>query len=553
MSHSVAILSRLSRAGIDAFTLQIGRALCSNFALEPKAQKQISEAIRNLRRYGSIGDVIWFGFGVKEVIRDLADTEEGLALVALCAGLSTAYDSFYIAQVLRELCTLCKAPGNLTPALHLWKALAEMCEGILMSSHFAKLASGIHRLMLGMLEQKVEECNEPTTPSALAQAIRVVARVSNHELISTSFFGGLDCAWLAAFSESILSLDVGIFDRGGKLVYRSRNRNNGFPQVGIVVRSVSPQQGLLTGKVTMLPSQKPLIYDLKNKEGVPSMLNCEGSWSTILHDVFGGQIDALLSDPIGHHFASYLSCVSCLRKVKPAEEVIVGPVEVLDRHPVNSLLWTYGSNDGRKFTEAASRCLPELSQCLSTHVSTVHGGEEPDTILNLGMSALESIVAMCSCGLHTSETASFKAAEPCLQTISETIIVFLWILEGCDIDSDISPSITGLKNLFVWVRDSNFRGGNSFAHGVKGLQRFKLRNPQFYTSLFDRNYPFTGIDLVFQVLSGSTGLATKQPPLVEQSYSTMTKTLARAGNGICVYYCLYKTPRPPLKPCLNSV
>ena len=60
---------------------------------------------------------MWFGFGIKDIVTDLADTEEGLTLVALCAALSTTYDSTFAAQVIREICVLCKAPQSFTPAL----------------------------------------------------------------------------------------------------------------------------------------------------------------------------------------------------------------------------------------------------------------------------------------------------------------------------------------------------------------------------------------------------------------------------------------------------
>lgn len=89
VQFSVAVLSRLSRIGIDAFTLQVGRAICYNFSLEPNAQERISDAVLRTKRYGSYGDLIWFGFGIKEVVADLADTEEVLTLVGLCAALST--------------------------------------------------------------------------------------------------------------------------------------------------------------------------------------------------------------------------------------------------------------------------------------------------------------------------------------------------------------------------------------------------------------------------------------------------------------------------------
>lgn len=64
-----------------------------SFSFRPVAQGRISDAVIALRKFGSYGDIVWFGFGVEHVVTDLAETEEGLTLVAICAALSTTYDS----------------------------------------------------------------------------------------------------------------------------------------------------------------------------------------------------------------------------------------------------------------------------------------------------------------------------------------------------------------------------------------------------------------------------------------------------------------------------
>lgn len=96
VQFSVAVLARLSKAGVDAYTLRFGQVICCNFALEPRAQELVTEAIRKVKKYPSYGDLMWFGFGIKDIVTDLADTEEGLTLVALCAALSTTYDSLFL-------------------------------------------------------------------------------------------------------------------------------------------------------------------------------------------------------------------------------------------------------------------------------------------------------------------------------------------------------------------------------------------------------------------------------------------------------------------------
>ena len=104
--------------------------------------------------------------------------------------------------------------------------------------------------------------------------------------------GALDCAWLAAFAESIVSLDVGICDRNGTVIYRSRQGVEVLPQLTIFLSSTDAEGGgeLLRTKASVLPSGQVLLGKDPALHGA-SLLNWQSSWSTILHDVFGGSVD----------------------------------------------------------------------------------------------------------------------------------------------------------------------------------------------------------------------------------------------------------------------
>jgi len=129
VQFTAAVLVTLSKAGTNVIAPQIGKATCSNFALTASSQEKISKAIQDLKQPSSRGDLIWLGFDIKPVILDLAETEEGLTLVALCAVLSATYDSTFAARVFRQLCILCKAPESFTPTIQQWKILVEECAG----------------------------------------------------------------------------------------------------------------------------------------------------------------------------------------------------------------------------------------------------------------------------------------------------------------------------------------------------------------------------------------------------------------------------------------
>ena len=532
VQFSVAVLARLSRAGIDAFTLQFGRAICYNFSLEPHAQERIYHAIVSLKKYGSYKDIIWFGFGIKDVVADLADTEEGLTLVALCAALAATYDSMYAAMVIRELSVLCKAPQSFTPAIRQWKALVDLCSGIFANAHFTLVANGFRRLISGHSNHLIGR-HTPTTHSALAEAILMLAKVSKGNLLNATFSGGIDCAWLAAFAEWILSLDVAICDSSGSLLYRSRSVTDKPPQVTIIVPNRAEnavQEVLIKSKASYIPSGQTLVQKDPALRGV-NLLNWQGSWSTILHEVFYGNIDNLLAGQTGQYFKMYIHCVSLLPPPYSASGQRVAGLRMsklsFHNHPVNPLIWTQNNSRGQAFINFAARRLPELAACLLT--TTWDGSTS--FVEDLGLLATRSIGSVCRCAFHSQNKQEELEEEDlvCLQTMAETIAIFLWILLDSDIDEDVLPSITGLANLYTWQSRANKSSAS-----VSG---------EFYEPIMNCDFPVLGIDLVFHVLSG---LAIPGTPPKHESLPT-NDHLARVGNGICVYHCAVEDPNLPLE------
>jgi hypothetical protein len=533
VQFSVAVLARLSKAGIDGLTLQIGRAICCNFALEPHAQERICEAISKLKKYGSYKNLIWFGFGIKDVVTDLADTEEGLTLVALCAALSTTYDSTFAARVIRELCVLCKAPQPFTPAFHQWKSLVDLCTGMLTSAHFVVIANGFRRLISGHASH-IAERHTPTTHTALADAILTLARISKRNLISATFSGGVDCAWLAAFAEWILLLDVGLCDSNGNFLYRSRGRADSVPQVTIILPTTTTrlrQEILLKSKAFLLPSGQTLLQKDPALRGV-DVLNWQGSWPTILHDVFRGHIDKALSGQTGHYFAMYMTCVSLLpMPARKDNRHGYGQRPDFVNHPVNPLIWAQRNAVGPQFINFAARRLPELAMCLSDKPVIV----SEESLDEQGHLAVSSIEAVCSCPYHMPNGKGLEGDDQvCLRTMLETITIFLWILVNCDIDEDVPPSITGLINLYAWQSHAN-KSSSSVSR-------------TFYNSILGCDFPVLGIDMVFHVLSGVSVSGT---PPNHESLPT-TDRLARVGNGICVYHYAVEDPNLPPESIFRS-
>ncbi|KAM0798820.1 hypothetical protein BDR22DRAFT_355050 [Usnea florida] len=487
VNFSVAVLARLSKAGIDPFTLQVGRAICNNFSLDPIAQQRISEAIQALRKFGSYGDVIWFGFGIKHVVTDLAETEQGLTLVALCAALSSTYDSLYGARVLRELCGLCKAPQAFSPAIRQWKILVELCSSIFNVGHFALLLDGFRRLVSGEHNTPVLIANKyPTASSTLAEAIITIAQLTTKRLVSATFTGGFDCIWLAAVAESIFSLDVVISKSADTQLYRSRSLDQQPPQLSILYTEKltdSQDQRVVSEKTTLIRSVRTLfVHEGGDASYDPSPFNWRSSWSTILHDTFPGAIDMLLTGEIGYQFSLYVYYVT----------MVDTDMQKVDSHYMHQdhIRYLFCDNfvdlRGHGFLSFASKRLPELSHCLEQDFSLA----PQDQFYKRFVEARKVI------------GSNFKLRGGLNSTVlPEVIVLYLWILLASDMDEQIAPSITGLRWLYEYLQ--------SMKNNDRGPPGTRLRNEQ--------------MALVHGVLSGPVEL------------STSRNVVAIGGAGVCVY------------------
>ena len=431
----IGVLARLDKAGISPFTVGVGRVLCLKIPLEASAQLRITHAISVLKRYGSYGNTMWFGFGIKQVVMDLAESEEGMALVALCAALGTAYEPFFSAQVLRELCKLSGAPRDLTPALRQWEILVKLCAGILSTGEFMDKVNGFNRLVFGhSVNYRSPRC-EPTTYGDLAKAITVIAEVAQRKTANASFLGGLDCAWLAALSEWVLCLDVSVVSSSGTVIYRSRLKVRELPQVTILIPK-SRSQSLLSSQTSIIPPGR-WMKSWRIEQSESGDLRRRSSRSSILRDTFGSRFDALLDVDPARFFAQYLESFSLLQRPDPrfseglrpsgdaGHSSLTGTPLVLDpdfvHYPMEPLLWAQESGKLGQFRRSASHYLPELSNCLQAARPVISQDEAESSALR----ALECIDAARPSNLDENDTRKKGETDQPVKTMVQVITIYL--------------------------------------------------------------------------------------------------------------------------------
>jgi hypothetical protein len=200
---TIAILTRLSGSGVDAITVLVAQKVFPTIQISEQGESDVTTALTSLRAFGAFGDVMWFGFGIKHVVKTLAQSKEGLSFIALCGALTECHSIEISAQVLSAYSDLSGVPREINPSVSQWKQLATTCSGCLAKSDF----SSVVRKLIGPC-RTTYGFHRVSTPNQLAEALHALAKVSTANLDSVALSGGPECAWLGALAEWLLGLAV---------------------------------------------------------------------------------------------------------------------------------------------------------------------------------------------------------------------------------------------------------------------------------------------------------------------------------------------------------
>lgn len=361
---SVDFLVRLSNCGVEGVTVHAAQAVLSKMKLSSEGEKRVLEAVAHLPAFSSINKVLWFGFGIKHIIRHMVETDQGLNCVALCAALQEMYSTVDSAKIMRELLVLSGAPIDMTPSLKQWITLVELCGGALTSTDFGTL---VHRISKEFLPQDGPALRLPSAPDAIANAISGLIAVSNGAQDQIKLLGGVDCAWIAAFAVWMLDLRVLVEDASGSPRYRSYPQSSLSPKVLILYGDPGSTSLQLIKRVFVVPSGDALIgqeYSTTQNGGLSRQANTllcgRVPWKSLLKDTFGRPASLLIDGPLSRSCGMILGCVARIFNGLLSDDPDV-PIDT----GFNRYLWKFynSSSHGRGFVNTARQQMPELAVC----------------------------------------------------------------------------------------------------------------------------------------------------------------------------------------------
>ena len=452
-SASIAVLGRLSGAGIEPLTIAVGQALCSHVPLGAHGEMILMEAMNKLKAFSTFGDVVWFGVGVRHILRELVQTSQGASCVALCAALTEGHSISTSALIMYEMTKVLGSPQELSPSFLQWEALVKVCSSVFASTNFGIRVQQYLKLV-GYIDEAtyfkgIYPPNGVGHPRQFARAMLAIGKVVMGVFQYIEIVGGPVCCWLVAYAENILGLRVQLQSKSEDILFMNHPADT-TPQVLFKCFDGSPPLGSLE---CILQSYyvsdgrdfvRQFFRGIRNVSQVEAAqavdaLFLEGrvQWPTLFRGTFGQDLDKLFN-PIQR--SNWLS---------PATARFGTPLRV-QREALNLLYYAanyvmtfpeaYIYGDSMGFLQAALALLPELQVFEELLLEKARMPQDPnaDHVSNY-RNAKRALSTACGCARRNIY---------CIKQISELIIILTLMVGRLELESPLLPCRAGIRKLY---------------------------------------------------------------------------------------------------------
>jgi hypothetical protein len=313
ISGTLGALSRYSAARVDPYAALVGEALCTAFRLGSQGRRNIDTAIDKLKVVGTMGKTLEIGFGMEDIVRAMAKTENGRMCLALCSALTECYSEDMAVEVLLEMARMVNVDGRFMPSSQAWKELLSACAGTLAATKFPLLAEHYMQLpkddrRLGAYQRfdsPLDKLRSCANPKSIAEAMFNLGSISRGDIRAVTFVGGNDTGWLAAVAQFFFDLKIAIFvDDGSQQAQRHRDCGSIFhmecnpenAQVRIVFkttdRQYSPSLSVAGREVLITDISK--IFEEEGRHHSSCVVSGRLEWKTALSSAFPVEFRKLL-------------------------------------------------------------------------------------------------------------------------------------------------------------------------------------------------------------------------------------------------------------------
>lgn len=463
VSASVAILGRLSSAGVEPLTVAVGQAICSKIPLGVHGEQVLNKAMAELQAFSSFGNAIWFGVGVRHILRVLVQNAHGASLVALCAGLTEGHDPSTSALVMYEMVKRFGSPCDMTPAFSQWEALVKVCSSVFCRSTLGLRIDQLLRLAgYTRYPQKIPAPH----PQDLAEVILAVGNVASGLLQEIDIRGGPACSWVAAFADQILGLRVTVRSTDGAVLSMNYDSSVAIAQINLQFCDDLPSESLAcVGRVFYVRYGDDFIqqcfHGLANLSSshldrVP-FIGGRLKWDAMFHGTFGKDADDLFSpSPRSFGFGPF---------VKITAEPLGLDDHFAQLFVSGAAFYTFFTAEACRyenptdFVVAAMDSVPELrptrQKLLETATHYMKTSTTQETVFKNYSRARIQLTLRCRCPVHEKEylRKSGVQAVYCLPRIATTALVLSYLLGSLLLHEPLMPKRLGFLKIYRDIRE----------------------------------------------------------------------------------------------------
>ncbi|KAJ6442119.1 copper-sensing transcription factor [Purpureocillium lavendulum] len=389
--------------------------------------------MKNLASCSSIGDVIWFGFGIRHIVREVAQTAQGTILLTLCGTLGELHPPKACAAILMKLAEVCDMPGDLRPSPQQWINMVEVCSGILRPTTFGCVA-GQFMAFSGPGAGSTGADNAED----VARALHAIALISSGALDSIRLVGGRSCGWIAAFGYFFLGIHVEIRTAGGTLCYQSVADEDEV-RVFVVYDETTPSNRVqVNNKAYRIRTIDDYIHGWDSR--YDSTMSGSVPWEKCITETFGASAVLLLEAK--EQFGNLVSCAArVFHGLTKAE-----PCHHFGRLDFQTWFGFQTGQSGLGFVDSAIFWFPELAS-LRDYIQFDLNNSVDDAV-EAYTEAAEQIVALCGCHHCHKDYAKYQGRSYCLTVLAETLIFLVWNLSGMHLAPNLKPYRSGLRFMY---------------------------------------------------------------------------------------------------------
>lgn len=456
VSASIGFYQRLSGSDVGVDTATVGLVLGSRFKFGHFGRDNFLKALKQLPSMSTYGNVIWFGFGVRHLIRDLTTKEEGGVLVALCGALS-CYHEDVAAEILHEMVDILNPQENPAPSILQWKSLLKVCGGVLSTTDFPVKAETLMRKhsYLQYLNSNATAVDPSSrlrghaSPEEVAKALLAVADLSRKKLESITVVGAADGGWLAAVAEWMFNLKVVIIGTDGRECYN----NCGIHDTVQLTVEFTEQNGVNDNSDLVCTDQ---IFRLQHTMGMfrrqdgslgMTLLSGRVEWSSALMATFGSDFQKLIEMRV--------AAGKAIGNAARVFEAVASSEKGVMLDTARDCTSYSEASRGRGFISSALEIFPELK------------GMQMDMDQGIRMSFEEAKAAYetnrsflcrgCGCKICQDGEDGMQSEERfCSVILLETIIVMIRSIAGMTIAPQLRPARSGLEAFYERQLKVNF-------------------------------------------------------------------------------------------------